>query len=225
MPIEQPDLPALMRIAEDYRLGISPEDMEIYQAAVRGLLQSWDKVEELYAEVAPTAPQRTWSWPSKEDNRLGAWYVQTEIQETTEGPLAGKRVAVKDNVSVAGVPMMNGSRMVEGFVPSEDATVVTRLLAAGALIAGKSVCEDLCFSGGSHTSKTGPVFNPWDQKRSTAGSSSGSAALVAAGEVDLAVGGDQGGSIRLPAAWCGVVGHKPTWGLVPYTGGFPIEQS
>ena len=124
---------------------------------------------------------------------------------------------------VAGVPMMNGSETVEGFVPTRDATVVTRLLAAGATITGKAVCEDLCFSGGSHTSRTGPVRNPWDLARSAGGSSSGSAALVAAGEVDLALGGDQGGSVRIPSAYSGTVGHKPTYGLVPYTGAFPIE--
>ncbi len=100
-----------------------------------------------------------------------------------------------------------------------------RLLDAAAVIAGKAVCEDLYFSGGSHTACTGPVRNPWDQARSAGGSSSGSAALVAAGEVDLALGGDQGGSIRIPASFCGVVGHKPTRGLVPYTGAFPIENT
>jgi amidase len=124
---------------------------------------------------------------------------------------------------VAGVPMMNGSETLEGFVPTRDATVVTRLLAAGATIRGKAVCEDLCFSGGSHTSRTGPVRNPWDRSRSAGGSSSGSAALVAVGEVDVAMGGDQGGSVRIPSAYSGTVGHKPTYGLVPYTGAFPIE--
>jgi amidase len=103
--------------------------------------------------------------------------------------------------------------------------VVTRLLAAGATIAGKAVCEDLCFSGGSHTSRTGPVHNPWDRARTAGGSSSGSAALVAAGQADLALGGDQGGSIRIPSSFCGTVGHKPTHGLVPYTGAFPIENT
>ena len=149
--------------------------------------------------------------------------MTTEIQEATDGPLAGRTVAIKDNIMVAGVPMMNGSETLEGFVPTRDATVVTRLLAAGATITGKAVCEDLCFSGGSHTSRTGPVRNPWDPTRSAGGSSSGSAALVAAGAVDLAVGGDQGGSVRIPSAYSGTVGHKPTHGLVPYTGAFPIE--
>jgi len=126
---------------------------------------------------------------------------------------------------VAGVPMTNGSATVAGFIPRRDATVVTRLLAAGATIAGKAACEELCFDGGSHTALTGPVRNPWDRSKSTGGSSSGSAALVAAGDVDMALGGDQAGSIRIPSAFCGTVGHKPTHGLVPYTGAFPIENT
>ncbi len=120
---------------------------------------------------------------------------------------------------------MNGTRLLEGFVPSIDATVVTRILDAGGTILGKAVCESLCFSGGSHTSDTGPVRNPHDPRRTTGGSSSGSGALVAAREVDMALGGDQGGSIRIPAARCGIYGIKPTWGLVPYTGAFPIEMT
>ena len=168
---------------------------------------------------------RSYATPSPEDNPLNAWYVTAEITGSDAGPLTGKRVAIKDNVMVAGLPMMNGSRSLEGFVPVEDATVVTRVLAAGGTVAGKSVCEDLCFSGGSHTAANGPVHNPWDASRSAGGSSSGSAALVAAGEVDMAIGGDQGGSVRLPASWCGIVGLKPTHGLVPYTGAFPIEAT
>ncbi len=225
MPFSPPDLETLSQIASDYRLGVGPADMQTYRAAAQSFLRSWDVVEELYAQNAPIAPERAWKRPEAADNPLGAWYVKTDITETTTGPLVGRRVVIKDNISVAGVPMMNGSKTVEGFTPAEDATVVTRVLAAGATVVGKAVCEDLCFSGGSHTSKTGPVHNPWDTTRSTGGSSSGAAALVATGQADLAVGGDQGGSIRIPASWCGLVGHKPTYGLVPYTGGFPIEQT
>ena len=78
-------------------------------------------------------------------------------------------------------------------------------------------------SGASHTSDTGPVRNSHDPERTAGGSSSGSGALVAVGEVDMAIGGDQGGSIRMPGSWCGIYGLKPTYGLVPYTGIFPIE--
>ena len=170
-------------------------------------------------------PERAWSRPEPADNPFNAWYVTTSITGSGEGPLAGKTVAVKDNTAVAGVPMMNGAGTMEGYTPLRDATVVSRVLAAGATITGKAVCEDLCFSGGSHTSQTGPVRNPWDETRSAGGSSSGSAALVMAGIVDVATGGDQGGSVRIPSAYSGTVGHKPTWGLVPYTGAFPIEAT
>ncbi|GAA4086105.1 amidase [Nocardioides kongjuensis] len=223
MPMERPTASALAQIAAAYGFDVSPDDLQHYRVAADESMAAWDLVELLYAEHVPAAPDRTWTHPSDDDNPLGAWYVQTEIQECNDGPLAGRRIVIKDNTSVAGVPMMNGSRMLEGFTPREDATVVSRLLRAGAVIVGKSVCEDLCMSAGSHTSKTGPVRNPWDPSRSTGGSSSGSGVLVATGEADMAVSGDQGGSIRIPAACLGVVGHKPTWGLVPYTGAVPVE--
>ncbi len=225
MSVQPPDEARLAQVAEQYGLRLDEADLAQFAPVVAGLLSSWDVVEELYAETAPVAPDRTWVRPEPEDNPYNAWYVTTAITGSAQGPLAGCTVAVKDNTMVAGVPMMNGSRTVEGFVPTRDATIVSRLLAAGATIAGKSVCEDLCFSGGSHTSRTGPVRNPWDETRSTGGSSSGSAALVAAGLVDVATGGDQGGSVRMPASWSGIVGHKPTHGLVPYTGAFPIERT
>ncbi|MBA3906949.1 MAG: amidase [Pseudonocardiales bacterium] len=225
MPIDRPDAGVLRGVAEHYGLGLEDSDLASFSPVVDGLLASWDAVEELYAASAPTMPERAWTRPEPDDNPFNAWYVTTSITGSGEGLLAGKTVAVKDNTAVAGVPMMNGSATVEGYTPLRDATVVTRMLGAGATIMGKAVCEDLCFSGGSHTSRTGPVRNPWDETRSAGGSSSGSAALVMAGIVDIATGGDQGGSVRIPSAYTGTVGHKPTWGLVPYTGAFPIEQS
>src|SRR6266568_6118308 len=225
MAIPPPSNDDLAKIAAHYGLTLSSSDLESFRGLISGALGSYDAVQRLYHARLPEPPDRPYRWPAEADNELGAWYLTTEIAGATDGPLAGRRGAVKDNIAVAGVPMMNGSAAVEGFVPRRDATVVTRLLAAGATITGKAVCEDLCFSGGSHTSRTGPVRNPWDRSRSAGGSSSGSAALVAAGHADLALGGDQGGSIRIPASFCGVVGHKPTHGLVPYTGAFPIENT
>jgi amidase len=224
MPVQPPDHAELARIASHYGLDLSDADLESFQPFVSGLMGSWAAVEELYARTAPAAPaDRPWHRPDDADNPLGAWYVRTDITAADGGPLSGRTVAIKDNTMVAGVPMMNGSETLEGFVPIRDATIVSRMLDAGATITGKAVCEDLCFSGGSHTSRTGPVRNPWDLGRSAGGSSSGSAALVAAGAVDMATGGDQGGSVRIPSAYSGTVGHKPTHGLVPYTGAFPIE--
>jgi amidase len=220
-----PDADRLAALSEHLGFGLSADELAEFAPAVAGTMAASVAVEALYERTAPTPPRRSWQSPAAEGNPLGAWYVTTSINESADGPLAGRTVAVKDNIAVAGVPMMNGSRTVEGFVPRRDAAVVRRLLDAGATIVGKSVCEDLCFSGGSFTSQPGPVRNPWDTSRNAGGSSSGSGALVASGEVDLALGGDQGGSIRIPAAFCGVVGHKPTHGLVPYTGAFPIERT
>ncbi|MCD2197549.1 amidase [Actinomycetospora endophytica] len=225
MPLPTPDHDALTAVAAGYGLGLSAAEVDEYAPVVAGLLASWDAVAELYDAEAPVAPRRAWSRPEEAENPYNAWYVTTSITESGSGPLAGRTVAVKDNTAVAGVPMTNGSATVEGFVPSSDATIVRRLLDAGATIAGKAVCEDLCFSGAGITASTGHVRNPWDPARHAGGSSGGSAALVAGGVVDMATGGDQGGSIRIPASDCGVVGHKPTWGLVPYTGAFPIEAT
>jgi amidase len=161
--------------------------------------------------------------PKPAENPHGAWYYKTAIKGKKRGKLAGHRVALKDNVCLAGVPMMIGAANLEGYVPDVDATIVERILDAGGEIAGKAVCENYCVSGGSHTSATGPVHNPRKRGYTTGGSSSGSAAVVAAGDVDMAIGGDQAGSIRIPASHCGIVGLKPTFGLVPYTGIAPLE--
>ncbi|MEO0763600.1 MAG: amidase, partial [Pseudomonadota bacterium] len=163
--------------------------------------------------------------PAPEDNPHNAWAVKVEIRGAPRGPLAGKTVAIKDNVCVAGVPMMNGASTLKGYTPDIDATIITRLLDAGATIMGKVHAEYFCLSGGSHTGAQGHVHNPHRMGYAAGGSSSGSGAVVAAGEVDMAIGGDQGGSIRMPASFCGICGMKPTHGLVPYSGVMPIETT
>jgi amidase len=229
MTVQRPGPDSIGSAAEHFGITLDASARDEFAGLVDGALGSYDVVDDLYAHsVAPVPPQRDHT-PAQvgESNPLGAWYVNTSIsaESPSDTRLAGRRVAIKDNVAVAGVPMMNGSRSLEGFVPLRDATVVSRLLDAGAEIVGKAVCEDLCFSGSSFTPASGPVRNPWDPSREAGGSSGGSAALVANGDVDLAIGGDQGGSIRIPSSFCGVVGHKPTFGLVPYTGAFPIERT
>jgi amidase len=126
------------------------------------------------------------------------------------------------------MPMSFGSFALEGFVPDFDATVVTRALQAGGTIVGKNVMNGLSggFGTGGGIGDYGRPLNPHQHDHVTGGSSSGSAAAVAAGEVDISFGGDQGGSIRIPAAFCGIVGHKPTFGLVSHFGiGFGSDQS
>nr|NIS36465.1 amidase [Actinomycetota bacterium]NIU22351.1 amidase [Actinomycetota bacterium]NIV58916.1 amidase [Actinomycetota bacterium]NIW32916.1 amidase [Actinomycetota bacterium] len=224
MTVERPKTEQVLELAADFGLEASEADARSYAGLMAGIAASYDRLDELPEPTLPVKYPRTSGYrPGPEENPYNAWYWKAEIAGASDGPLAGKRVAIKDNVCVAGVPMMNGSPVLEGYVPEVDATVVTRILDAGGLITGKAACEDLCFSGGSHTNKIGPIRNPHKPTHSAGGSSSGSAALVAAGEVDMAIGGDQGGSIRMPAAWCGVYGLKPTHGLVPYTGVFPIE--
>ena len=201
-------------------------DLALHLKVLEGGFQAYNLVDQMPDELPevkyPRTPGRR---PMPEDNPHSAWYVRSHIQGAASGPLMGKTVAIKDNICVAGVPMMNGASTLEGYVPDVDATVVTRILDAGGSIAGKTVCESFCFSGGSHTSSTGPVHNPYRYGYSAGGSSSGSAAAVAAGDVPMALGGDQGGSIRMPAAFCGVYGMKPTHGLVPYSGIMPIETT
>ena len=224
MAVKHPTIDDLADIAAGYGLELTDDDLESFQGLMGGVLESYARLDELTEPSLPVSYPRTPGYrPQPEDNPLGAWYWRTDIKGASSGPLAGKTLAIKDNVCVAGVPMMNGSSILEGYTPEIDATIVTRILDAGGHITGKAVCENLCFSGGSHTNATGPVLNPHNHSRTTGGSSCGSGALVAAGLVDMAIGGDQGGSIRMPSSWCGIYGHKPTYGLVPYTGIMPIE--
>lgn len=139
-------------------------------------------------------------------------------ERKTGGKLEGKTFALKDNIALKGVPMLLGTNFIQNFTPDCDATVATRLLEAGGIILGKAVCENMCHSATSHSSSTGIVENPFAKGYSAGGSSSGAGVLVALGEVYGAIGADQGGSIRVPAANCGIVGLKPTFGLIPYTG-------
>ena len=226
MAVARPTLDQMSDIVESLGMSLAPGRVAEFMEHMAGSFAAYDLVEALPDVVPEVKYLRTpGRFPSPAENPLNAWYVRSEVKGAPEGKLKGRTVALKDNVCLAGVPMMNGSATLEGYVPNLDATIVTRLLDAGAMILGKAHCEHFCFSGGSHTNSAGPVVNPRKPGHSAGGSSSGSAALVASGAVDMAIGGDQGGSIRIPAAYCGIYGMKPTHGLVPYTGVMPIEST
>jgi len=159
--------------------------------------------------------------PSREEDPYNAYIRKCKVEGAEEGLLKGKNVVLKDHIAVAGIPMTLGSHFMDGYMPDFDATIVTRLLDQGATITGKMNLID--FSSGSGLQGVGDygrTRNPHNPEHVSGGSSSGSGAIVAAGEVDIAIGGDQGGSVRAPAHYNGVYGLKPTFSLVPHTGVF-----
>ena len=223
------DLPSTNQLREiGDELGFEMDDQ--YVADVLSFMEpfaeSFNTVESMPDSLPEVKyPRGDWHRPEGEENKHGAWYVKSTIKGADSGILAGKTIAIKDSACVAEIPMMNGASVLEGYVPDIDATVVTRVLDAGGTITGKAVCEYFCLSGGSSTSASSVVHSPRNPGFTPGGSSTGSAALVAAGEVDMALGGDQAGSVRIPASFSGVVGLKPTFGLVPYTGIMGIETT
>jgi len=224
MSLSAPTEDELTAVANELGLPITHSDLKIFHSIISQRLKRFDQLLALGEEhLEWTAPARHYHWPSVAENPYGAWFCRSRIQTAADGPLAGLSVTIKDNIAVAGLPMLDGLPAEELTLSNEDATVVRRLLAAGATIAGKTHCEMLCCSSGSHTSASGPVLNPRNPRHMTGGSSSGSAAAVAAGDVDIAIGTDQAGSCRIPAAACGVIGIKPTYGLIPYTGALGSE--
>lgn len=164
--------------------------------------------------------------PGPDEDPYNAWLTRFDLTRPgSDGSLSGLSVAVKDNHCVRGVELTCGSKAFKGIVPDEHALVIERLLDAGAHIAGKTNMDELAFGPTSETSAFGPTENPIAKGHVTGGSSSGSAAAVAAKDVDLALGTDTGGSVRIPASYCGLVGMKPTYGRVPLQGVVPLAYS
>ena len=226
MTVRRPTLEQMRDLVASMHMAMPDHELLEYMTEMEGSMSAYDRLDQLPDYLPKVKYPRTPGYrPPPAENPLNAWYIKSEVRGASSGPLEGKRVVLKDNICLAGVPMMNGASTLEGYVPDIDATIVTRMLDAGATIVGKAHCEYFCLSGGSHTNATGPVHNPWRMGYIAGGSSSGSGALVANGEVEMAIGGDQGGSIRMPASFCGIYGMKATHGLVPYTGAMPIEAT
>lgn len=216
--LRPPSAEDLRRAGQRDHLELSLEECEALAPFAAALLELLDIVEELPEVDLPVRyPRGSGRRPTREEDPCNAFVRMLQIEGASSGPLVGKRIGVKDCLAVAGVPMTNGSRTFS-HTPLADAVAVERVLDAGGTIVGTLNLDDFSGSGYGVTSVFGPARNPLRTTHSAGGSSGGSAAAVAAGLVDLALGVDTGGSIRIPAAACGVVGLKPTHGLVPSFG-------
>jgi amidase len=219
-----PEIAEVIAAAERLGITMGAEEAAVYRSGIAAQLREFnaffesgvDSAEHDQANAARDPGYR----PSPDDNPYNAWIWKCHIEGAKEGPLQGKTVGLKDHIPVASIPLTYGSYLMRNFVADFDAPVVTRLLQAGATIVGK--CNMDSFSCGGFgfdgVGDFGRVQNPHEPNHLTGGSSSGSAVAVVTRQCDIALGGDQGGSVRIPAAWCGAQGLKPTAGLVPHTG-------
>ena len=217
----------LRRLAEANYFELSDEELSVFMGLMPELFSSYELLEQMPLPYEPLKYRDRDSGyrPSREEDPFNAVVRRFSLRGAASGILAGKRVGLKNNVCMAGTPMTCGSLVLEGYIPESDATVVTRLLDAGAEIVANLNMENLALSGSGDTSAYGPVLNPRNPEYLVGGSSSGSAAALFYDFIDITIGGDQGGSIRIPASFCGVVGLKPTFGLVPYTGIFGVDHT
>lgn len=214
------------RAAADLGLDPNPAALEVFAAHVARELAEFDDLvlsasaqgTEPLPEIVEAAPMRAMRVANEHpvspvSDRFGAWVSHSDIAPTGSGVLGGRTVAFKDHVPVAGLPLTYGAAALDGHGSGSDAPVVGRVLGAGGRIVGKNVLSGVVRPG---YSATAAPTNPRDPSCSAGGSSSGSAVAVAGGEVDISYGGDQGGSARVPAAYCGVVGFKPSFGQLTH---------
>ncbi|HZX08258.1 amidase family protein [Kribbella sp.] len=214
-PLVSPAQLDVAAVAAELGLDLAREEMRSVQA---GVDRNLALLGEFLADHAPSDPpsgsvrdgRRTRLLPAADDDPLNAWLSRCSISGSGTGLLSGSTVSFKDTIAVAGVPLTCGVEEMDDYVAEFDATVVRRALEEGATVVGKNTV----LGGFGEVDAGHRPQNPHSPDHLTGGSSAGSAVAVVSGDVDVSFGGDQGGSIRIPAAWCGAVGMKPTFGLV-----------
>lgn len=218
----------LDELAADWNFSLGETEGEQLGSVANELLELLD---DLVVSPAPTAElvpatREPGERPPRDEDPLNAIVRRCRVVATEPGSgLAGIRLAVKDSIAIADVPLTLGSSVMPGFVPGVDAVIIDRLLRAGAELVAVTNMDCFAFSGGGDSSAYGATLNPFDHSRTAGGSSGGTAAALFYDGIDAGLGTDQGGSIRAPAAWCGVLGLKPTHSLVPYTGIVGIDAT
>jgi amidase len=229
MALSVPTAEELKAIARANHIELTSEEVAALESMMPAQMAILDQID---AEVATPVDsvtryrdRKVGSRPTSKDDPLNAIVTRCSVRGAASGPLKGKRIGVKDSVSVAGIPASGGSSVLKGYVGETDATIVSRMLDAGAEIVATLNMDDFALSGDGRTSTYGPTRNPHNPEYCSGGSSCGSAAALYYHDIDLTIGTDQGGSIRIPASWSGVVGIKPTYGLVPYTGVMSIDPT
>ena len=210
-------------MSEPYELGAA----ELRRLFLRRELSPTEALESCAARIEETARFNAFTVVAFDEAREAARAAERAYAagDGEARPLRGVPVAVKDAIDTAGLQTTYGSAMFARHVPTRDAACVARLRAAGAVIVGKTSLFELAWGITSSNALHGDCLNPWDPARSAGGSSGGSAAALALRQVPLTLGTDTGGSIRIPAAWCGVMGLKPTFGRVATEGVFPLAPS
>ena len=189
---------------------------EIHEALINGEVTSDELVEEALRKSHEVEDKY---------NAFVTILDEAEAKEVNSSFVSGIPFGVKDNYSTKDVLSTGSSNTLKNYVPFYTATVVQKLLDAGAIMVNKTALDEFGMGGSGTTCHTGPVLNPWDKTRMCAGSSAGSACAVASGVYPFALGSDTGDSIRKPAAYCGIVGYKPTYGMLSRYGLFPFASS
>lgn len=208
----------IRELADSIGVDIGETELETIRTYVNENLAGLERVDEIRLDATPEPTgDREWWTPSESEHNGIVTRCDVAPTPSHSGALEGQTVGVKDIIAVAGVPMQCGSEAMVGYVPRRDAIVIERLRESGATIAAKTNCDEFA-GGGRGVSYHGQMTNPFDPTRIPGGSSGGSAIAVATEQVDVALGTDTGGSIRMPSSHCGIVGLKQSYGLVPLSG-------